>query len=669
MSNSTPPDYDSKKHTWKTYKKEVEVWSSWTKLEDAKKGPALWSTLTGKAKEAVQEMELDEIKAADGLTKILNKLDEVFKTDINQEAYLAYRDFETFSRSSDMSMMDFAVKFEALNLKISKLDMKLPEGVLAYRFLHSANLSDEQMNLCRATMTEFKYKEMKQKILNLYGDKVQNTIQQKIKEEPVFYGKTSEHSRGGYNRGYYQRGASGGERGGYVAQSSGGRGQYHATQTQKQTNPPGRYGTPSTCACCGSRYHWFKECPDRTASTDKKRTDQAINYCEHDGVQGDVRIELFQQASSDDQLKLFVGETIGCAVIDSGCSKTVAGNQWISCYLEQLDEENRRKVEKCYSGQTFRFGPGDALTSMGKVKLPAKIGTKNVLIETDIVDADIPLLLSKEALKNAGTLLDFDNDHAIMFGEKQFLISTKSGHYAIPLLVAQDLRKHDEHIVMLTKTVKDISADPKKIAEKLHRQFCHCSDIRLIKLVQVSNLWEDKLHNEIIDEIKSTTKNCKICKQFESIVDVLNEEHDQLDKFKPELDIAQMQVQELKELKIKLENELHGCRTEELETSKKLQLANAMIVEVSDQNSKMLLSNKQLEDSNTRLKQSNSQLKQSMRTLAESNSQLEQMNLQLELSTGTKSEWVSNQDQQADCLIKQGADSNKLLGALRQGYL
>ena len=160
--------------------------------------------------------------------------------------------------------------------------MKLPEGVLAYRFLHSANLSAEQMILCRATMTEFKYKEMKQKILNLYGDKVQNTIQQKIKEEPVFYGNSSQHSRGGYNRGYYQRGASRGGRGGRVAQSSGGRGQYYATQTQKQTNPPGRYGSPSTCAFCGSRYHWVKECPERAAGTTKKRTDQAINYCEHD---------------------------------------------------------------------------------------------------------------------------------------------------------------------------------------------------------------------------------------------------------------------------------------------------------------------------------------------------------------------------------------------------
>ena len=34
-----------------------------------------------------------------------------------------------------------------------------------------------------------------------------------------------------------------------------------------------------------------------------------------------------------------------------------------------------------------------------------------------------------------------------------------------------------------------------------------------------------------------------------------------------------------------------------------------------------------------------------------------------------KAEWVSNQDQLADCLTKQGADSNKLLGVLRQGHL
>ena len=99
----TPPDFDESKTTWREYKKEVEVWSSLTTLGQEKQGPALWMALKGKAKDAVKEMEISDIKKEDGLTVMMKKLDDVFKTDDNQAAYLAYRDFENFIRPSEMS--------------------------------------------------------------------------------------------------------------------------------------------------------------------------------------------------------------------------------------------------------------------------------------------------------------------------------------------------------------------------------------------------------------------------------------------------------------------------------------------------------------------------------------------------------------------------------------
>jgi hypothetical protein len=106
-----PPNYDEKIYTWKEYKKEVDVWATLTNLRKPKQGPALWMALKGKAKEAVQEMTLDEIKADDGFEQMIEKLDAVFKTDDNQAAYMAYRDFETFARPADMTIQDFIIKF------------------------------------------------------------------------------------------------------------------------------------------------------------------------------------------------------------------------------------------------------------------------------------------------------------------------------------------------------------------------------------------------------------------------------------------------------------------------------------------------------------------------------------------------------------------------------
>ena len=61
------------------------------------------------------------------------------------------------------------------------------------------------------------------------------------------------------------------------------------------------------------------------------------------------------------------------------------------------------------------------------------IGKQKIDLETDVVDTDIPLLLSKSAMKKSSTVIDFDKDTAVMFGEKQKLIKTTSGHYAILL--------------------------------------------------------------------------------------------------------------------------------------------------------------------------------------------------------------------------------------------
>ena len=107
-----PPAFDESTCTWREYKKEVLVWQSFTSLAPSRQGPALWMTLKGKAKEAVKDMELDTIKGDTGIDKMIQKLDTVFKTDDNQAAYLAYKNFESYVRPSDMSMQDFVVKFE-----------------------------------------------------------------------------------------------------------------------------------------------------------------------------------------------------------------------------------------------------------------------------------------------------------------------------------------------------------------------------------------------------------------------------------------------------------------------------------------------------------------------------------------------------------------------------
>ena len=54
-------------------------------------------------------------------------------------------------------------------------------------------------------------------------------------------------------------------------------------------------------------------------------------------------------------------------------------------------------------------------------------------ITTDVVDCNIPLLLSRKAMKNAGMVLDFRKDVISINGATIPLKTTKSGHYALPI--------------------------------------------------------------------------------------------------------------------------------------------------------------------------------------------------------------------------------------------
>ena len=80
------------------------------------------------------------------------------------------------------------------------------------------------------------------------------------------------------------------------------------------------------------------------------------------------------------------------------------------------------------------FGDSEVIKSTHKAYIPAYIGNRKVCIETEVVDKELPLLPSKEAMKKAGMMIDFTNDSAQIFGFHINLEITSSGHHTIPLL-------------------------------------------------------------------------------------------------------------------------------------------------------------------------------------------------------------------------------------------
>ena len=102
-----------------------------------------------------------------------------------------------------------------------------------------------------------------------------------------------------------------------------------------------------------------------------------------------------------------------------------------------------------------------------------------------------------------------------MLGENVTLVSTNSGHYAIPITNRHiEFGITDQNISFFTRTniAEDIQNKPKKVATKLHRQFCHCSALKLKELV--NNSVYSSRTQELNKEIDILDNSCNICKLY-----------------------------------------------------------------------------------------------------------------------------------------------------------
>ena len=83
---------------------------------------------------------------------------------------------------------------------------------------------------------------------------------------------------------------------------------------------------------------------------------------------------------------IFLSETLGSAVLDSGASSTVCGTKWYKCFLETLTDAQKKKIVKIKGVRTFKFSDGNKLNSLYKVILPCVIADIEVSIITDVVN-------------------------------------------------------------------------------------------------------------------------------------------------------------------------------------------------------------------------------------------------------------------------------------------
>lgn len=269
-----PPKF-TENLSYETWVKEVKLWAICnSKVAKEELGPALVLSLEGRAREAALELDISVLNAADGLDKVIAQLDGLYLRDTNQLTYAAYSEFEKYKRPTDASINDFVSDFERKYNKVKAKKIELPDAVLAYRLLDSANLPPSKVELIMATLSSLTYQEMLKQLRKLEdialgsSEEGSSSSGVTVKSEPIdtFYtarggnrggfrgvmrgiGAYSRRARGGL--GLIMRGAASGR--GFIPKAKVEEDEVPSSKKKAAgTNPCDNEGRPNKCFICKS---------------------------------------------------------------------------------------------------------------------------------------------------------------------------------------------------------------------------------------------------------------------------------------------------------------------------------------------------------------------------------------------------------------------------------
>lgn len=489
------------------FKTELALWKSVTSVPVSKIGPmivlALPENHSSKIKDKVLEnIALDSLKCDAGYENLIKFMDTVLAKDSLTDVFDKYADFEKYARTHE-TVGEFIEEFDLKFKRLQKFNITLPSEILAFKLLIQANITQEELMLVKSGMDYTKkntlYEQTKESLkkfkssfepLSMSSTPSFNAQSSgfDIKTESVnmTHGGRSRvnTSSGAYARGVGQRNFRTGNR------YSTSRGAF--SKDSRPVNPIGPDGRSMLCKACGSYRHLIKDCPD---SWENQRGAFFTDY-------NDVYFTKSEEGCFLTN-SVFTTDALNCAVLDSACSSTVCGKEWFEHYMNSLEPEEKNKVKKVNSGKVFKFGGGEKLMSMGCYEIPACIVGKQVMLITDVIDSDIPLLLSKSDMKRTQMCLDLKNDTAEIMGKTATLNCTNAGHYCIPIL--------KEEMPVFAVDLKTISEkERKKELNKLHCVFGHPSAMKLVDLLKDAQIWDNKF-STVLDQI---VEECETCQRF-----------------------------------------------------------------------------------------------------------------------------------------------------------
>ena len=227
-------------------------------------------------------------------------------------------------------------------------------------------------------------------------------------------------------------------------------------------------------------------------------------------VDPSIECETAFVSLEEQQLCLLIEEAGSRGVLDTACSRSVAGFVWVQNYTTSVSPQFAETLKVNPSTKIYQFGGGERRLSQGTLSLPVVLGDKKMNLTIEIVDAQIPLLIGSNSMKHGNAVIDFTNNTATFFDEVVGMTEVGAGHFCIDLCaphVATHINDNIErdnvvyHVLMAAEVVD------MKLLKKLHHYYGHTPPDRLLKFLKKAGKDVTDLRKPLL-EIEKTCEAC-----------------------------------------------------------------------------------------------------------------------------------------------------------------
>lgn len=181
-------------------------------------------------------------------------------------------------------------------------------------------------------------------------------------------------------------------------------------------------------------------------------------------------------------------------------------------------EIREMKESETETSNTYWFGE-NGYKGKHQIRIPVKLGNIEVLLQTVVVEGDIPWLIGTEVLKKIEAIIDFGKmemkGNQLLKGESIKVTKDKKGHLRIKLR-----ERKKENSIWFNLRKEDLLENKekwKKSCVKLHFQFGHCSYNRLKDMVEKcfrEDMDFQRVRKEKMETLKQICEACLICKKY-----------------------------------------------------------------------------------------------------------------------------------------------------------